>query len=141
VVSERLPRSMELGSDEEHGVPRPDISERPGAERNLVRNGLEESPDRRCSRRISSAMQFRGWRLTPGASERKRTRVIQGQIENISRGGVSVLSSRSVPISSLVRCEIRLSQSAATIPTLMQVRWNQKTASGKEHRIGLQFIL
>jgi c-di-GMP-binding flagellar brake protein YcgR len=85
-------------------------------------------------------MQFRGWKLAPWGSESKRRTAVRGQIENASCGGVSVLSSRLVPISSLVRCELKLSQSAAVIPTLMQVRWIQKTMVGELYRIGLQFI-
>ena len=86
-------------------------------------------------------MQFRGWKLAPWGSESKRRTAIRGRIENASRGGISVLSTQSAPVSSLVRCEIVLSRSGGTIPTLMQVRWNQKSEFGKEHRMGLQFVL
>src|ERR1700676_2622008 len=99
------------------------------------------SSDRRRSRRIPSTMEFRGWRLAPWASESKRRRTVRGRIENISSGGISVLSSQSLPVTSLVRCEISFSKAASAIPTLMQVRWNVKQASGLEHKMGLQYIL
>jgi len=93
-------------------------------------------PGTRLSRRFPSNMQFRGW-----ASNSKLVRAVCGQIDDISRGGVSVRSSRSLPNFSLVRCEISVSPTATAIPTLMQVRWNKKTASGKEQKIGLQFVV
>jgi hypothetical protein len=84
-------------------------------------------------------MRFRGWKLAPWGSESKRRKAVRGRIENASRGGISVLSGESLPIPSLIHCEIVSSSGAAAIPTLMQVRWNQKF--GGVHRIGLKFIL
>ena len=100
-----------------------------------------EHPDKRHSPRFSSTMQLKGWRLAPWVSGSKRRSAIRGQIENIGRGGICVLTERLIPISSLVRCEIGLSRIRVAIPTLMQVRWSQKSASSGRHRIGLQFLL
>ncbi len=86
-------------------------------------------------------MLLKGWRLASWASGSKRRTAIRGQIENIGRGGIGVLTERVIPISSLVRCEIDLSRIHVAIPTLMQVRWTKKSASGGRHRIGLQFLL
>jgi c-di-GMP-binding flagellar brake protein YcgR len=86
-------------------------------------------------------MRFRGWRLARWGSESKRRTAVRGRIENASRGGISVVSAQSLPVYSLVQCEILTSPSAGAIPTVMQVRWNQKSGSGKEHRMGLRFVL
>jgi hypothetical protein len=75
------------------------------------------------------------------AAGAKRGRAILGRIENISQGGVAVVSSVSMPISSLVRCEIRGPDVGIAIPTLLQVRWSRKRASGTEYEVGLRFVL
>jgi c-di-GMP-binding flagellar brake protein YcgR len=66
---------------------------------------------------------------------------VRGRIQNLSQGGVCLLSNRSAPVSSLVRCEFAVSGTRATIPTLMQVRWAQRTPTSGEYKMGLQFLL
>ena len=68
--------------------------------------------------------------------------VIRGRIENISQGGICLLSSQRIPASSLVRCEIEVSMTRAAIPTLMHVRWAERTSAARgRYKMGLQFLL
>jgi hypothetical protein len=76
-----------------------------------------------------------------GASAQRKT-IIKGRIENISRGGICVLSDRSIPDSALVRCEFLVSEAPLPVPTLMQVRWTRKRNSREGGYItGLHFLL
>ena len=71
----------------------------------------------------------------------KRKLSLRGEIENIARGGICILSDQPVPANSLVRCELMLAGSSVGIPTLLQVRWFQKAIDKTGFRLGLQFLL
>ena len=99
-----------------------------------------ERPERRRQQRFRRQIELRAKQLTSlGLPRREPDSAIQGQIQNIGVGGICFLSKRPVAESSLVRCEIAVSGTGATIPTLMQVRWTQKSTNGYE--MGLQFLL
>src|SRR5437899_13095275 len=66
---------------------------------------------------------------------------IRVRIQNVSQGGACLLGNRSIPASSLVRCEILVPWTRAAIPTLMRVRWAQKTSTNGSYKIGLQFLM
>jgi c-di-GMP-binding flagellar brake protein YcgR len=66
---------------------------------------------------------------------------IRGRLQNVSQGGVCLLSNQSIPTSSLVRCEIVVPRTRAAIPTLMRVRWAQKSSTNARYKIGLQFLM
>jgi len=66
---------------------------------------------------------------------------LRGEIENIARGGMCILSDQAVPANSLVRCELMLARSAVGIPTLLRVRWFEKAVDKNGFRLGLQFLL
>lgn len=97
-------------------------------------------PERRLQERFPSHIELRVKQLTSlGFLPGEPDAAIRGQIQNISGGGICLLSGRSIAGSSLVRCEITVSGTGAAIPTLMQVRWTQVSVNGYE--IGLQFVL
>jgi PilZ domain-containing protein len=81
-------------------------------------------------------MDLRGRKLPSLGLREEGKNVFRGKVENIGVGGICLLSDRSIPLSSLVRCEIVVPGTSVTIPTLMQVRWAQK----RPNRIGLQFL-
>src|ERR1700720_3928880 len=87
--------------------------------------------------RIPCSLELQGRRLAPLGNFQKPEPVVRGQIENISRGGICLLSSGPIPAASLVRCEIELSHASVAIPTLMLVRWAQRTSTNGRYRIGL----
>jgi c-di-GMP-binding flagellar brake protein YcgR len=87
-------------------------------------------------------MKLRGRKLTSlGISRKEPKTAIRGRIQNISQGGVCLLSNRSIPDSSLLRCEIAVSGTRTAIPTLMQVRWTQRNSTSGRSKVGLQFLL
>ena len=66
-----------------------------------------------------------------------------GRVQNISEGGISLLSELALEPSSFVRCNILTPDVPVAIPTLMQIRWSVvRRDGGKEqtHLIGLQFV-
>ncbi len=48
--------------------------------------------------------------------------VIRGRLQNIGKGGFTLLTRRPI-YDHLVRCEIEVFETRATIPTPVQVRW------------------
>jgi PilZ domain-containing protein len=81
-------------------------------------------------------MDLRGRKLPSLGLREEGKNVFRGKVENIGVGGICLLSDRSIPLSSLVRCEIVVPGTFVPIPTLMQVRWAQK----RPNKIGLQFL-
>lgn len=66
---------------------------------------------------------------------------IKGRLQNLSQGGICVMSSQPFPVSNFVFCEIALPDIPVSIPALMQVRWNSKHGRDANHYIsGLRFI-
>lgn len=96
-----------------------------------------EPQERRHHPRFPLSVELRGRRLPSLGLRQDRKDAFRGQIQNIGDGGICLLSDRSIPPSSLVCCEIVVPGTRATIPTLMQVRWIQKSSN----TIGLQFLL
>ena len=87
-------------------------------------------------------MKLRGRKLASlGISQKEPKTAIRGRIQNISHGGLCLLSNRSIPVSSLLHCEIVVSGTRVAIPTLMQVRWTERNPTSGRTKIGLQFLL
>lgn len=96
---------------------------------------------RRQRGRFPCSLELRGSKLALlGAGPEEPKRSIRGRTQNISQGGVCLLNKRSIPASSLVRCEIEVPGKGVAIPTLMRVAWTQRTLTGM-YKIGLQFLL
>ncbi len=97
--------------------------------------------DRREHARFPQALDVNARTMPPVRASHAAPREIQGRIQNVSEGGVCILSSQPLPISTFVFCEIAVPDIPVPIPALMQVRWTAKR--GKEaHRYmnGLRFI-
>ncbi len=65
-----------------------------------------------------------------------------GRVQNISEGGISLLSESSLTPSSFVRCSIQVPDVPVAVPTLMQVRWSvaRRGNKSKSYLIGLLFV-
>ncbi len=85
--------------------------------------------------------EVRGRELSRLGAPKARKRLIRGPIQNISSGGLCLLTDQVIKVSSLIRCELLFSQIPAPIPTLLQVRWAQKARKGTGCTAGLQFLL
>lgn len=67
---------------------------------------------------------------------------ISGRVQNVSQGGLCVLSPRPLAKAALLRCEILGTDMPVPIPTLMQVRWTRKQrVSPESYLCGLKFLL
>ncbi|HXZ78756.1 MAG TPA: PilZ domain-containing protein [Terriglobales bacterium] len=70
----------------------------------------------------------------------KMVHTVQGRIQNVSRGGLCILSSEPIG-SPLVLCEIVLPEMPVSIPALLNVRWSEKREVAQDSYLsGLQFV-
>ena len=102
----------------------------------------KEHQQQRRDPRFPCSWQLQASKLASlGTPQHGPKTAVRGRIQNVSQGGACLLGNRSIPASSLVRCEIVVPGTRAAIPTLMQVRWTQKTSTNGSYKIGLQFLL
>jgi PilZ domain len=102
----------------------------------------EERQAQRHDRRFPCSLELRVSQLTPLGTPRNGPKTaIGGRVQNVSRDGACLISNRSIPASSLVRCEIVVPGTRVTIPTLMRVRWTQRNSNRRRYKIGLQFLM
>jgi hypothetical protein len=66
---------------------------------------------------------------------------VEGQVQNISSGGLCLLAQKRLKVSELLVGEIAVPGTLASIPTLLQVRWLGKNSFGPRYRAGLHFVL
>jgi len=65
-----------------------------------------------------------------------------GRIHNLSNGGVCILSSVPLQVSTLLCCNFPVMDVPVLIPTLMQVRWTTKHGGKSPSYVsGLQFVV
>ena len=83
--------------------------------------------------------EFEGSEL--GSYHTKKNPVtFKGRVNNISDGGFCLLASHVPRQSALLQGQLRLARMPAQIPTLVQVRWIDR--SSKQHyRIGLRYVI
>ena len=53
-------------------------------------------------------------------------KAVMGRIQDISSGGMSVITPRALPESALLRCDISIGEASIHIPTLVQVDRTEK---------------
>lgn len=76
--------------------------------------------------------------------EKKRTRVIQGRIENISAGGLALSTNQSMKVGWPVRGELVFARMPVAVPTLMSVQWSCRAPENDSpfrYLVGLRFLL
>jgi hypothetical protein len=66
---------------------------------------------------------------------------LEGVTENIGKGGFAVLTSRLIPVRSVLRCELSTGAGPVGVPTLAEVRWSSPIPEKRLYRLGLQFLL
>ena len=102
---------------------------------------LRSDPEeRRSEPRYPFSCNITAYELTAYGLTQARGRSIQGTVKDISAGGLSLLTDRRIKLSTLIRCEIHISNVPVAIPVLSQVRWVRKNAKGQKHRIGSSFL-
>jgi hypothetical protein len=74
--------------------------------------------------------------------KRNRRATVVGRIQNMSQGGLCVITPRALAESSVLRCEIAIAEAPVKIGTLVQVRWTEKQKLNPDEFIsGLSFLL
>jgi len=77
-----------------------------------------------------------------GLAEDAEVCTIAARVQNISQGGVCLVTSCPVKKLSLIRCEIAIGDAPMHFATLMEVRWTRKQSATPESFIsGLEALL
>jgi len=99
-----------------------------------------EIEEKRHSQRVPCSMALRASTLSRVAVLEEPSVSLQGVTENVGNGGVCIVTDRPLPVNSVLRCELTVSDTHTEIPTLMQVRWLQRLEDKSSYKLGLQFL-
>jgi PilZ domain len=98
--------------------------------------------DRRQYPRFPQLLDLQAREVQPLRSGTETSKAVVGRVQNVSKGGLCLISQHAIARSCLVRCEIGVSEIPVSIPTLMQVRWTRKqNLQADTYLTGLQFLL
>jgi hypothetical protein len=97
--------------------------------------------ERRRNRRYVVLHEFRGKKLSSLGVPKQLRGIVQGKIQNLSAGGLCLLTGQPIKELDVVRGELVLPDVPVGIPTLMQARWVHRATKGPRYRIGMQFVL
>ena len=98
--------------------------------------------DRRQYPRFPQLLELQAREVQPLGSEVEREKSVVGRVQNVSKGGLCLVSPQPMARSGLLRCEIGVLEIPVSIPTLMQIRWTRKQSLQTETYVtGLQFLL
>ncbi len=95
--------------------------------------------ERRQHARFPARGTFKG-ALLPHWGAGKRPAISYGRLQDVSRGGLCVLTDRPPKELALVQGELRFSDIPVALPTLLQVRWMEKRPGRDGYQVGLQFF-
>jgi acylphosphatase len=71
-----------------------------------------------------------------------RAETVYGKIQNVSDGGVGIVTSVPIEPFALFRCRVSMGNGPPHISTLMRVRWSQKESSRQGTFVsGLEYLL
>jgi hypothetical protein len=80
-------------------------------------------------------------KLALAFSPEEPLRTVRGRLQNLSRGGLCILTSESLNGATVVVCEIMVPELPVPIPVLANVRWSEPRNGGNEsHLYGFQFV-
>lgn len=103
---------------------------------------MDRSKDRRCHARFPLSLRATARALGSYApSSASSASVAAASIEDISEGGLGLVTDCELPVSALVECWIFFPSIPIPIPTLLTVRWSRKRRSGPNRDVGLQFLV
>src|SRR5438132_13881984 len=103
----------------------------------MSESGWEE---KRQELRYPFSCDIKAHELPSYGLSKARKGLIKGTVKDISSTGLALLTDHGVKPSTLMRCEIRISDLPVAIPVLSQVRWIQKNPGNRHYSIGLQFL-
>jgi PilZ domain len=96
--------------------------------------------EKRQSPRFPCTVKIRGSLLSRLHVNESSLITLEGVAENIGKGGIGVLSNRSFPMNSVLRCELAAGSDIG-VPTLVEVRWLAKLPEKQLFKLGLQFLV
>lgn len=98
--------------------------------------------DRRRHPRFPQVLDVQAREVPPYQSALRSSAPALARVQNVSKGGLCLVSSQPLPRSSLLRCEVLVTDVPVGIPTLMQVCWTRKqNLKAESYLSGLQFLL
>lgn len=84
--------------------------------------------------------RFRGSQL-PSHPSRRKSQIIEGKVRDISDGGFCLVAAQPPERTGLLQGRLLFPHLPTQIPTLVQVRWVERVPSGRNYRIGLQYVI
>jgi len=104
-----------------------------------VKHSVER--DRRQHTRFPHVLEVQARTLPPVQAGYPASKEVPGRIQNVSEGGVCIVSALPLPVATFVCCEIAMPDVPVSTPTLMQVRWTAKQGNKAAHYVnGLRFV-
>jgi len=79
--------------------------------------------ERRKDPRFPQVLEAHAHTLLPLPPGHSAPPEFSGRIQNVSEGGICLMTSHPIPVASFVCCRIVMLEVPAAIPTLLQVRW------------------
>jgi hypothetical protein len=104
----------------------------------MVENRLLEP--RRYPRHDFST-KFKGRKLSPGGFVESQSSEFQGNVCNISKGGLNVSIDYGLNRNDMIRGEVILPSVAVGVPSLFQVRWVHPIKNRHRFSVGLKFMV
>ncbi len=97
--------------------------------------------ERRRYPRFPQILEVQACDVPPLKQKQHAKLPLEGRAQNVSKGGFCLLTNEPVDRASLMLCHIGVSEGAAAIPTLVQVRWTKKRNIQEESYLtGVQFL-
>lgn len=71
----------------------------------------------------------------------ERPKSFKGNVQNISKGGICIVSSNLSAPNSIAMLNLTLKDTNIKVPTIAEIRWSRPVKDKKEkYKIGLQFL-
>jgi Tfp pilus assembly protein PilZ len=100
----------------------------------------ENSSDRRHYPRYPLETELTGRELSLFGVTEDTKQPIRAHVEDISEGGLCVLTSKPLKLANPVQCKIPLAKIPVAVPVIMRVQWSHPVSTGSSYRNGLQFL-
>jgi hypothetical protein len=97
--------------------------------------------DRREHPRFPQVLEAHAQALLPLPPGHSTLKEFTGRIQNVSEGGICLMTSKPLPVPCFVCCRIVMLEVPAAIPTLLQLRWTAKSGNKNPRYIcGFRFV-
>ena len=97
-------------------------------------------PERRAHPRFPFVLDIDMRKLPLVFSPQEPLGTVRGRLQNISRGGLCILTEEGLNGAAVMVCEITVPELPVPIPALTTIRWSEpRGGTGEGHLYGLQF--